>query len=186
MVAVARGRALTVVLSIAMATLTVLVLAVTLGVLNQSGQNAAEPLPVPSATSPGDDGSAGEPPPGPDGTPTFLAPLVAACESGDLTACDDLYLQTPVGSEDESLGSTCGGRAPETFGHCLAWGEAQAGASEHGQSAALDALWDSCASDGGAACVVLWRISAEGTGYHAFAATCGGRGLDPETSCRGS
>ena len=33
-----------------------------------------------------------------------------ACETGDGDACDDLYLQTPIGSEYEEFGYTCGRR----------------------------------------------------------------------------
>jgi hypothetical protein len=30
-----------------------------------------------------------------------------------MAACDDLYYETPVGSEEERIGSTCGGRSEE-------------------------------------------------------------------------
>jgi hypothetical protein len=32
------------------------------------------------------------------------------CEGGDMVACDDLYQQSPYGSEYEEFGDTCGGR----------------------------------------------------------------------------
>jgi hypothetical protein len=38
---------------------------------------------------------------------------IEACEGGDMAACDDLYYETPVGSEEERIGSTCGGRSEE-------------------------------------------------------------------------
>ena len=41
--------------------------------------------------------------------PTLDA-LWDACEDGDGDACDDLYFQSPVGSEYEEFGDTCGGR----------------------------------------------------------------------------
>ncbi len=41
--------------------------------------------------------------------------LAEGCRDGDLDACDSLYFQTPVGSEYEEYGSTCGGRADEEF-----------------------------------------------------------------------
>lgn len=41
------------------------------------------------------------------------------CYDGDLGACDDLYIETEVGSLYEWLGSTCGGREEfETYGSC--------------------------------------------------------------------
>ena len=36
-----------------------------------------------------------------------------ACAGGDMAACDDLWLGTPVGSELEAFAETCGGRGPE-------------------------------------------------------------------------
>ncbi len=39
-----------------------------------------------------------------------LDALWDGCEGGDLAACDELYLTTPVGSVYEEFGATCGGR----------------------------------------------------------------------------
>ncbi len=44
-------------------------------------------------------------------TPAFTG-LLADCESGDPTACDLLYILAPLGSEEERVGFTCGGRVP--------------------------------------------------------------------------
>lgn len=42
------------------------------------------------------------------------------CNDGDTSACDDLYIETPVGDAYEEYGSTCGGRlADETYGDCV-------------------------------------------------------------------
>ncbi len=66
----------------------------------------------------------GEPadPPAPgsrDHDPQY-AGLAADCHDGDMTACDDLYFQTPVGDPYETYGSTCGGRLDdETSGGCV-------------------------------------------------------------------
>lgn len=38
-----------------------------------------------------------------------LRPLYEACKSGDMEACDDLYMETPFGSELEEFGNRCGG-----------------------------------------------------------------------------
>jgi hypothetical protein len=41
------------------------------------------------------------------------------CHDGDMSACDDLYIETPVGDPYEEYGSTCGGRLDdETYGDC--------------------------------------------------------------------
>ncbi|MFC7403554.1 hypothetical protein [Georgenia alba] len=45
-----------------------------------------------------------------------LDALWDACEAGDPAACDDLYLDSPSGSEYEDFGFTCGGRVPEGSG----------------------------------------------------------------------
>lgn len=47
-----------------------------------------------------------------------LSWLRTACESGDLSSCDDLFWFSPVGSDDEAFGSTCGNRREPTSGNC--------------------------------------------------------------------
>ncbi|MDJ0768329.1 MAG: toll/interleukin-1 receptor domain-containing protein [Ilumatobacter sp.] len=42
------------------------------------------------------------------GDDAFLDELWDACESGVFAACDDLYLESPVGSDYEFFGDTCG------------------------------------------------------------------------------
>jgi hypothetical protein len=50
-----------------------------------------------------------------------LDALIEACEGGDMASCDDLWLNTPVGSEEERIGATCGGRSEEELdGGCEA------------------------------------------------------------------
>ncbi len=44
-------------------------------------------------------------------TPTFTG-LMADCEAGDPTACDLVYVLAPLGSAEERVGFTCGGRVP--------------------------------------------------------------------------
>jgi len=49
---------------------------------------------------------------GGDDTSTIeFAGLISACQEGDLASCDELYRTTPVGSEAEEIGATCGGRS---------------------------------------------------------------------------
>ncbi len=42
-----------------------------------------------------------------------LDALYDACAGGDGQACDDLFFQSPLGSEYEDFGNTCGGRGFE-------------------------------------------------------------------------
>lgn len=46
--------------------------------------------------------------------------LWLACQSEDWLACDDLYLESPVGSEYEFFGASCGGIVPEPDGEYCA------------------------------------------------------------------
>jgi hypothetical protein len=46
-----------------------------------------------------------------------LDALYAACDDGDMHACDDLYREAPLGSDHEHFGDTCGGRN-EPAGWC--------------------------------------------------------------------
>lgn len=45
-----------------------------------------------------------------------LDPLWDQCGAGDDAACDDLYWQSPIGSEYESFAQNCGGRSEQLFG----------------------------------------------------------------------
>jgi hypothetical protein len=54
-------------------------------------------------------------PGGGGGEPQDFSELIDECEGGDNAACDQLYFQTPVGSEEERIGATCGGRSDEAL-----------------------------------------------------------------------
>ena len=41
-----------------------------------------------------------------------------ACEAGDGAACDDLFFQSPIDSEYEAFGDTCGRRFAQSPGFC--------------------------------------------------------------------
>ena len=48
-----------------------------------------------------------------------LSTLWDDCGAGDDQACNDLFAESPVDSDWEDYGSTCGDRSPEpTFGEC--------------------------------------------------------------------
>jgi len=68
---------------------------------------------------PADDGEApaegGE---GAYGSDPELDALYDECEGGDYQACDDLFLESPSGSEYEDFGDTCGGRN-DPSGYCV-------------------------------------------------------------------
>jgi hypothetical protein len=52
------------------------------------------------------------------GSDPLLDLLWSECEAGTYTACDDLYSESPLGSEYEEFGATCGNRGlPE--GNCV-------------------------------------------------------------------
>ncbi len=52
------------------------------------------------------------------GSDPTLDALWDACEGGDGAACDDLYFQSPIGSDYEAFGDTCGRRFAESPGFC--------------------------------------------------------------------
>lgn len=48
--------------------------------------------------------------------------LVESCRAGDNEACDDLWLVSPIGSPEEDLAESCGGRSEEPLmGSCAFW-----------------------------------------------------------------
>lgn len=78
------------------------------------------PSTVAASTTPA--GPGGEPPPGEApgdlGDEAALDELAGWCFTGDMAACDDLYFESPLGSDYETYGSTCGGRNEATVGGC--------------------------------------------------------------------
>jgi len=52
------------------------------------------------------------------GSDPDLDELYDRCEDGDYQACDDLYNESPTGSEYEEFGDTCGGRN-DPSGYCV-------------------------------------------------------------------
>ena len=128
-----------------------------------------------SSSSEGDDVGDCFPDPDPD---IDLSDLVAACESGDMEACDDLYWESDIGSPEEDIALTCGGTVPEgeQAGGSCATGEPNMGeADAYGDDPELDAMWDGCAAGDMDACDDLFWSSGVGTQYEAFATTCGER-----------
>lgn len=117
-------------------------------------------------------------PPGSFATESFDA-LAASCEDGDLVACDVLYLNTPVDSDEEAYGSTCGGRNEELDGGCSTeyeWALPDAQApGDLGDDSDLDDLVDECEGGDLGACDDLFAQSEVGSTYESYGRTCGGR-----------
>lgn len=53
------------------------------------------------------------------GDDPYFDALWDSCESGDAQACDDLFQESPVDSEYEEFGASCGGRFPGTEEWCV-------------------------------------------------------------------
>lgn len=132
--------------------------------------------------------AAGSPPPGADAE---LDALWVSCDGGSAQACDDLYWQSPGGSDYESFGFSCGGRTIDVCSTVLGDdsggvdvledGEVPgpaAGSPPPGTDAELDALWISCDGGSAEACDDLYFESPLGSDYEAFGFSCGGRSVD--------
>ena len=101
-----------------------------------------------------------------------LDALWDACDEGDVDACDELYWQSPIGSEYEAFGQENGsiGSDGGLFG---------SDADTYGDDPALDALWDACDEGDVDACDELYWQSPIGSEYEAFGMGCAGRGCEP-------
>lgn len=102
----------------------------------------------------------------------YFAALSEACSAQEWAACDELYWQSPSGSAEEELGSTCGGAAADgTYGNCsgLLGGADYQEPMVRGSSRFLDMLWDACESGDAQACEALYMNSPVGSEYETFA-----------------
>ena len=117
------------------------------------------------------------------------------CDAGDGEACDELFFGSPIGSEYEEFGNTCGGRGVElSCADAGADADAEADASadasadgreidcstvdgpcEYGDDAELDALWDACECGDPDACDDLYLEAPVGSRYEDFGYYCGDR-----------
>src|SRR5665648_935491 len=109
---------------------------------------------------------------------TFDA-LWDACAAEDWASCDQLYLDSPFGSEYESFGDTCGNRTDGSADCLVALGGAvdphNTSGNNYGDNAYLDGLWDSCTAEDWQACDDLYLQSDVGSGYKAYGDTCGNK-----------
>ena len=100
--------------------------------------------------------------------------LYDACGAGDMASCDTLYLDSPIDSEYETFGSTCGGLEVDRFGGCAADPMAL------GDDPVLDSLYDACGAGDMASCDTLYFESPVDSEYETFGSLCGGVSTEDE------
>jgi hypothetical protein len=135
----------------------------------------------------GDENSSGDLPdgqqPGDLGDGDGFDALADQCFEGDMAACDVLFLTTPLESNSEAYGDTCGGRedADEEAG-CGAdyagdWEvpDGQSPSSITGDDSDFDDLAEECEEGDFAACDELSNDAESDSGYESYGLTCGGR-----------
>lgn len=99
------------------------------------------------------------------------------CSGGDFAACDDLFAQSPLNSDYEFFGDTCGGRqASESGFFCTdVFGEGEVPvAGAFGSDDFLDSLYIACDAGDLATCADLYFESPPDSEYETFGDTCGG------------
>lgn len=104
------------------------------------------------------------------------------CVAEDFEACDELFLTSPIDSDYELFGGTCGERftqAESPFSCDVELGDGATepadGAFTYGDDPTFDGLWDACDAGDGEACDTLFFSSPVGSEYEAFGNTCGYR-----------
>lgn len=130
-----------------------------------------------------DGGDDADIPPGQDprnilGDDEALNDLANQCFDGDMGACDQLFLDTPVDSDLEAYSQTCGGRIDEVDGspNCVArfaTGDPEPPASFG--DAEFDSLAADCFDGDLGACDELFRVTPVDSEAEAYGNSCGGR-----------
>jgi hypothetical protein len=111
--------------------------------------------------------------------------LVDACGGGDMDACDELFLATPIDSPEEDFAQTCGGLVAEPIvsGFCAdVFDGSPAGQPPTAAEATLQAPTNACAQGDFAACDQVFRESGVDTPEEDFAQACGGRLAEPRVA----
>jgi hypothetical protein len=111
------------------------------------------------------------------GSDAQLDALYDECSGEGWQACDDLYYESPLGSEYEEYGDTCGGRT-DGGGFCAERFGVDPTGQSYGDDPALDLLWDLCADGDDAACDDLYSVAPADSEYESFGDSCGGRGRE--------
>jgi hypothetical protein len=130
------------------------------------------------------EGRTASPPPGDS---AYLDGLWSRCDFGDFAACDELFLESPVGSRYEAFGDSCGERN-EPGGYCedlYADDPSQVAprAGHYGSDAYFDELWDECEAGVWVSCDDLFEQSEVGSNYEYFGDTCGLRNDSSDFWC---
>ena len=103
------------------------------------------------------------------GPANVLADAVVDCLGGDDVACDVAYMIAELGSDDEEIGETCGGRGlPDDQLFCSGY-DFDSAADAPGDDPLLDELWDLCDAGSDEACLALWEWSPDGSAYETLA-----------------
>jgi hypothetical protein len=105
------------------------------------------------------------------GDDAVLAALRSSCEAGDMVMCDLLYMSTPLGSELEAYGDSCGGRN-EPAGWC---------ANIYDVDIDLGDLVADCIGGDMLACDMAYMYSDIGSQEEAVGGSCGSLGKTEAT-----
>jgi hypothetical protein len=107
--------------------------------------------------------------------------LADSCFEGDMGACDVLYRITPVDSNSEAYGDTCGGRVDEADGEPTCVTEFEFEVPDPQEPGSLgddpddDDLADECFDGEFTACDELSNEAPGDSDYESYGLTCGGR-----------
>jgi hypothetical protein len=142
------------------------------GVYEFFGQTCGRRIAIRSASGVDCNGKLGEGGPVTYGDDFFLDGIWDGCKEGDDSMCDQLYGSSPLGSDYEAFGSTCGDRLTEPSTRPCVF-ITSGGAFEYGDDADLDALWDACSTGDGASCNNLFFEAPVDSEYEAFGDVCG-------------
>ena len=124
------------------------------------------------------------------GTDPGLDELWDDCAAGSAYACDTLYFDSPLGSDYERFGFSCGAREIANCAEVLGDDYPEDTSSPDGNDAEglspsspppgtdaeLDALWELCAAGDAEGCDDLFWESPIDSIYEAYGLSCGGRG----------
>ncbi len=96
--------------------------------------------------------------------------LKAACGAEDWDACEELWDESPIDSEYETFGDTCGGRIASGHTCITDLGDGiYPPRLAYGDSPGLDALQDACTAGDAEACQSLFMHSPTESEYETFA-----------------
>jgi hypothetical protein len=122
----------------------------------------------PQATTVPDTTTTTAPGPGPDDPDAIFALLRDGCAAGDYAQCDVLFLITPLGSDLEAFGDSCGERN-DPAGWCV---------DIYGVSVDLGVARSGCEAGDMLACDMLYAYTPLGSLDEEYGYTCGGRNRD--------